>query len=128
MKHVRQFGIILGVTFLAELIKRVTPLPVPAGVYGLVLMLVALKAGLIKLEWVKETAAFLTGALQIMFIPAAAGLIVSYAGFRHILPQSAALIIVSTAAVIAITGLVVQRVQRTGGRAGSGGNPRDADI
>jgi len=112
MKYARQFAVILGVTLIAELIKYVTPLPVPAGVYGLVLMLAALKTGLIKLEWVKETAMFLTGMLQIIFIPAAAGLLVSYAGFRDILPQSVALILISTAAVVAATGLVTQGVQR----------------
>ena len=110
----KQFGIILGVTFLAEIIRALTPLPIPASVYGLILMLAALKSGLIKLEWVKDAGMFLVGLLQLMFIPAATGLIVSYTGFKEILPQSILAIICSTVLVIAITGIVVQRIQKIG--------------
>ncbi|MCL2058483.1 MAG: CidA/LrgA family protein [Oscillospiraceae bacterium] len=109
MAYIKQFGIILGVTFVAEIIRFLVPLPIPAGVYGLVLMLVALKTGLIKLEWVKDAGLFLVGLLQLMFIPAAVGLIDSYAGFSDILPQSILAVLVSTTLVIAATGVVVQR-------------------
>jgi holin-like protein len=123
MAYVRQFGIILGVTLAAELIKTVSPLPVPAGVYGLILMLAALKTGVIKLHWVDDAAMFLVGHLQLMFIPAAAGLMASYGEIRGILPQSVLLIIISTAFVTAATGLAVQGVQRLGGKKGDNRGP-----
>ena len=49
------------------------PLPIPASIYGLVLLLLALKAGIVKLNQVKETANFLTGIFTLLFIPGAAG-------------------------------------------------------
>ena len=41
MKYVRQIGIILGITLAGEFLNKILPLPVPAGVYGLFLMLAA---------------------------------------------------------------------------------------
>ena len=112
MIYIKQFGIILGVTLIAEAIKAVLPLPVPAGVYGLLLMLFALATGIIKLEWVENTALFLVGLFQLMFIPPAVGLIVSYYGFIDIMPQSLTAVIVSSILVIIVTGVAVQGAQR----------------
>ena len=50
------------------------PLPVPASVYGLVLLLAALTTGIVKLEQVKETGTYLTGIFPLLFVPAAAGI------------------------------------------------------
>ena len=49
------------------------PLPVPASVYGLVLLLAALNFGLVKLDDVKEVGIYLTGIFPLLFVPAAAG-------------------------------------------------------
>ena len=46
------------------------PLPVPASVYGLVLMLAALMTGIIKVGQVEETADFLIEIMPVMFVPA----------------------------------------------------------
>ena len=48
MKILRQFVIILLISFLGELLKAALPLPVPASVWGLILMLAALKTGVLK--------------------------------------------------------------------------------
>ena len=45
MKYLSQFVIIIGVTVAAELIKFLLPLPVPASIYGLVLLAAALLTG-----------------------------------------------------------------------------------
>ena len=50
MKFMKQFGIILAITFLGELLRYLLPLPIPASIYGLVLMLLVLKLGVVKLE------------------------------------------------------------------------------
>ena len=41
MKYFKQFLIILSVSFLGEVLHALLPLPVPASIYGLVLMLAA---------------------------------------------------------------------------------------
>lgn len=67
MKFIKQFSIILLITFLGELLHILIPLPIPASVYGLVLMLIALRSGLVKVEHVKETAVFLIEIMPVMF-------------------------------------------------------------
>ena len=47
------------------------PLPLPASIYGLLLLLAALRFGIVKLEQVKEVGLFLTGIFPLLFVPAA---------------------------------------------------------
>ena len=75
MKHVRQFCMILLFSFIGEFFRMVIPLPVPASVYGLVLLLAALLTGVIKLDQVEGAADFLIEIMPVMFIPAAVGLL-----------------------------------------------------
>ena len=77
MKIIRQIVIIWAVTLAGELLSALVPLPIPAGVYGLVLMLVLLLTGALKLEQVEQTALYLVEIMPVMFIPAAVGLMVS---------------------------------------------------
>ena len=42
MKYLSQFMIILGFTLIGETLHRLVPLPIPASVYGLVLLFLAL--------------------------------------------------------------------------------------
>ncbi len=71
MKLLYQFGIILFITFLGEALYALLPLPVPASIYGLLLMLLCLVTGIVRLEQVKIAADFLLEIMPPMFIPAA---------------------------------------------------------
>ena len=59
MKHLKQFLIILLFSFLGEGLKALLPLPVPASIYGLVLLFAALELGIIKLSAVEDAGKFL---------------------------------------------------------------------
>ena len=74
MKYLRQFGIILLITFLGEILKTIIPLTIPASIYGLVLMLIALQTKAIHLDSVEDAGVFLIEIMPVMFIPAAVGL------------------------------------------------------
>ena len=84
MNYLKQFTIILFVSFLGELLHIIVPLPIPASVYGLILMLLALCFGVLRLEQVKETADFLIEIMPVMFIPAAVGLLESWSALQPI--------------------------------------------
>ncbi|MFA9462820.1 MAG: CidA/LrgA family protein [Velocimicrobium sp.] len=112
MKYIKQVVIILVVTFLGELLKYVIPLPIPASIYGFALMLIALKTGWISIDSVRETAIFLIEIMPLMFIPAAVGLMDSFETLRSMLIPVVVIIIVSTVAVMAISGKVTQFVIR----------------
>ena len=84
MKFLRQFAIILFVSFLGEILHILIPLPVPASVYGLLLMFTALCTGILKQEQVREAADFLIEIMPVMFIPAAAGLLDAWPALQAI--------------------------------------------
>ena len=108
MKLLYQFGIILFVSFLGEMLYLAIPLPIPASVYGLILMLVALCTGIIKLKQVKEAATFLIEIMPVMFIPAAAGLLDSWSSLKPIWIPVILITIITTVIVIAVTGQATQ--------------------
>lgn len=108
MKYLRQFVIILGVSFLGEILRVILPLPVPASVYGLICMLLLLKSGILKVGQVKEVSKFLIEIMPVMFVPAAVGLIESWNSLREVLIPVAIIITVTTVFVMAVTGKVTQ--------------------
>ena len=112
MVYIRQFGIILLITFIGELLNHFIPLPIPASIYGLVIMLLVLRFGLIKLHHVKHTAEFLIGIMTLMFIPAAVGLMNSWGVLNKIIFPLLIITVVTTVLVMAVTGRVTQMVIR----------------
>ena len=70
MKYIRQFVIILFISFIGEALKYVLPLPIPASIYGLVLMFVLLETKVLKVEAVQDAGQFLIEIMPMMFIPA----------------------------------------------------------
>ena len=58
MKYLLQFCRILVVAFVSEIIHEWVPLPIPASIYGVVILFLLLETGLLKLESIKETANF----------------------------------------------------------------------
>lgn len=112
MKYIFQFGIILLVTFAGELLNETLPLPIPASIYGLVLMLLLLITKIIKLEQVKETADFLVEIMAPMFIPAAVGLILVWDEIKPLLVPLLLITALTTVVVMAVTGRVAQFIIR----------------
>lgn len=115
MKFLRQFMIILLLSFLGEVLKMFIPLPIPASVYGLVLMLVCLMTGALKTSQVKDAAFFLIEIMPVMFIPAAAGLIDSWKVLQPLLLPILVITVVITVFVMVITGKVAQMIAQKRG-------------
>lgn len=112
MKYLRQFCIILLLSFIGEGIHAILPLPVPASVYGLVLMLLALQTGILKVGQVREAAVFLIEIMPVMFIPAAAGLLESWGVLKPVFVPVIVITVITTIFVMAVTGRVTQSVIR----------------
>lgn len=115
MKFLRQFMIILLLSFLGEVLKMFIPLPIPASVYGLVLMLLCLMTGVLKTSQVKDAAFFLIEIMPVMFIPAAAGLIDSWKVLQPLLLPILVITVVITVFVMVITGKVAQMIAQKRG-------------
>ena len=115
MKFLRQFMIILLLSFLGEVLKMFIPLPIPASVYGLVLMLLCLVTGILKTSQVKEAAFFLIEIMPVMFIPAAAGLIDSWKVLQPLLLPIPVITVVITIFVMVVTGKIAQMIAQKRG-------------
>lgn len=113
MKYIRQFSIILFISLAGEIIHLFVPLPVPASIYGLILMLAGLKTGLIPLSAVEDVSMFLIEIMPLMFIPAAVGLLDSWGKLRPILIPFVVITLFSTVTVMGITGKVTQFFMNT---------------
>ena len=107
-KYLFQFARILAFCFLGEILHAVLPLPIPASVYGLILLLLALRLGIVKLEQVKEVGLFLTGIFPLLFVPAAAGVMELWAEMGNMLLPIIIAIVPVTVLVLASAGRTTQ--------------------
>lgn len=106
MKYVKEVVWIIAFTFIGEVLNKLLPLPVPAGVYGLILLLLALVTGILKLQDVESTGNFLLDTMTMMFVPAAVGIMSSVDVLLPVLLPYAVMIVLSTIIVMVSTGLV----------------------
>lgn len=108
MKYTKQFMIIILFSFLGELIHGLLPFPVPASIYGLVLMFFSLWIGLLKEEQIKETADFLIEIMPILFLPAGVGLMTRWEDLQKLLLPIILVITVGTFFTMLVTGKVTE--------------------
>lgn len=96
--------------FLGAAVKAVVPLPIPASMFGLILLLIALALKIVKLEWVEQGANWLLAELLLFFVPSAVGIvnydeILNWQGIKTVL-----LIGLSTFIVMAATGYTAEKI------------------
>lgn len=113
MKYIKPLAIIFAVSFLGEALRALLPfLPVPASIYGLVLMLAGLMSGVIKLESVKTVSGWLISFMPLMFMGPSVQLMVSLRGQGGFIPIFIIISVLSTVLVMAVTGRVSQALIR----------------
>ena len=110
VKLLRQFLVIMAVSFIGEILHAV--LPIPASIYGLVLMLALLMTGALKLDAVEDAGKFMIEIMPVMFIPAGVGLMESWGELKAVLVPVLVITLVSTIVVMVVSGRVTQAVIR----------------
>ena len=110
MDLIFQFLRIMVFCFAGELCHNFLPLPIPASVYGLLLLLAALKLGWVKPEQVRTAALFLPGIFPLLFVPAAAGVMDLWADLQAMLVPVLLALIPITILVMTVSGCVTQRL------------------
>ncbi len=108
MKYVKEFLLIILISFCGELLNLLIPLPIPGSVYGLVIMFTLLCLKVIKLDNIKTTSKFLIEIMPLMFIPAGVGLMTSFSSLKPILLEVVIITIITTIIVMAVTGIVAE--------------------
>ena len=74
MKYLNQVLLILLFSFLGELLHAVIPWPIPASIYGMVLMFAALSLKIIKPRNVRDAGNFFVSILPLLFVAPIVGL------------------------------------------------------
>ncbi len=123
MKYIKQFAIIITVSFIGEILSYLIPLPVPASIWGLSLMLLLLIFKIVPLGAVRECAKFLISLMQIMFIPAAVGLLTSIEALRAAWLPIVISIVIVTPIVFFVSGkttdIIISITEKRSGKGGS---------
>ena len=116
MKYLSQFLIIMGFTLAGEALQRLVPLPIPASVYGLVLLFAALCLKWVRVEQVRDVGGFMTSILPVLFVSPAVGIVEQWDVIRPQLLAIALLIVASTVLTFGISGSITQWISRKGGK------------
>lgn len=115
MKYIKQFAIIIAISLIGEILANLLPFTIPASVYGLFIMLLALVAKIIKPSQIKETSEFLLDVMPIMFVPASVGLMVSWGLLKEILVPVLIVSVLGTLIVMIVSGKTVDVVMKLRG-------------
>lgn len=108
MKYMKQFCLIMFISFLGEVLHHYLPLPIPSSIYGLVILFVGLMTGVVKLSHVEETGRFLIEIMPLMFIPAAVGLLESWGILAPIWIPIVGITLITTVIVMIVSGKITQ--------------------
>ena len=112
MKYMKQIGVIVTIAFVAEMLYFMIPLPIPASVYGMVILFISLCLGIIKLEMVEDVADWILSIMPIFFIAPTVGLIEAFGNIEGQVLPLVIMCIVSTFVVTSVTGLTAQGIIR----------------
>ena len=119
MKYLKQLCLIVLFSFLGELCRFLIPYPIPASIYGMVLMAAALFLKLIDPEHVRDAGSFLTSILPILFVSPLVNLMEYWGQLKENLVPFLVIVITSTVVVFAVSGTVTQllmkRIDKKGG-------------
>lgn len=112
MKYVKQILLIIVFSFIGEICHSYIPLPIPASIYGMVLVFMALACKVIKLDHVQEGGGFLVGILPVLFVAPVVGLIDCWPLLQEILPALVVIVIVTTVLTFWVAGVVTKCLSR----------------
>lgn len=99
-------------SFLGEVCRAVIPFPIPASIYGMILMLAALALKIVKVEQVKDAGSFLVSFLPVLFIAPTVNLLSCWDYIKNDLIALVFIIAVTTVLTFGASGLVAQWITR----------------
>ena len=117
MPYLFQFGMILAISFVGELLHALLPLPVPASIYGILILFALLYFKVIRIPQIRVVAFdrpldFLIEIKPILFLPAAVGLMDSWHLISSTLLQYIVITILAMVIVMAAGGLFTQFIMK----------------
>ena len=112
IRYFRQCLIIFGFTLAGELLHLLLPLPIPAAIYGLVLLFLALSFKIVKVSQIKEVSGFLTVFMSVLVVPPAVNLVEHWSVLAPDLIPIVLTVFISTVLVFTVSGLVTRLLSK----------------
>ena len=108
MKYIKQLLIIILFSLAGEALASLIPLPVPAAIYGLILLLIALMTGCLKAKAIADTARFGIGIMPILFVAPAVNILENWGVIAPNLVPIVVIMVLSTFIVFIVSGVITQ--------------------
>lgn len=129
----KEFSIILIIYFLGELLHKISGLPIPGNVVGMLILFLGLYTGIIKLKMIGKISDFLLDNLVFFFLPAGVSLITCFSLLEGKWTAILEVSLISTVVTLGVTGLTVEFVKKFLGKkpvkaACFGGNESSSEI
>lgn len=112
MQYLKQIALIVVFSFLGEACRALIPLPIPASIYGMVLLFAALSLKIVKSEQVKDAGSFLTSVLPVLFVAPAVNLLDCWEQLKDAVLPLAVIVLITTVLTFAVAGLVTKWMMR----------------
>ncbi|MDU0945925.1 MAG: CidA/LrgA family protein [Anaerococcus vaginalis] len=112
MYYLKEFVILCVYLFLGAITRSIINYPIPEPVYGMIYLFIALQFSILKSEDIKETSDGILKNLAFLFVPAGVGILANVDVIKGKIFQIIILVIIGTIISMALTGLVVQFLQR----------------
>ncbi len=106
MKIFKQLAIIIGVSFVGNLLSEWLHLPIPGSITGMLLMLILLLSGIVKERDIAQVGNFILKNMSFFFVPACVGVLGTYKLLNGYYLQTISVVLLSTILVIATTAIV----------------------
>ena len=115
MKYLKQLLIIIAFSLAGEALQALIPLPIPAAIYGLVLLLIALCTGCLKADAIADTARVVISIMPLLFVAPAVKILKNWNVIAPNLVPIGVIMVVSTFIVFIVAGIVTQLLLRRKG-------------
>lgn len=112
MNYLKEFVILCVCLFLGAITRSIINYPIPEPVYGMIYLFIALHFNIIKSEDIKQTSDGILKNLAFLFVPAGVGVLAHLDLIKGNIFQIIIIVILGTIITMALTGLLVQFLQR----------------
>lgn len=112
MKYLKQICLIVLFSFLGEVCRSVIDLPIPASIYGMVLLFAALSLGVVKTEQVRDAGSFLTSVLPVLFVAPVVSLMDCWDRMKDAVVPLAVIVLATTICTFGAAGLVTRLMMK----------------
>ena len=112
MKILSQLAIIFSISLAGEVLAAALPLPIPASIYGIVILFALLESRVLSVDAIREASSFLITIMSMLFIPATVGLMDPFDLLKSRLAAYVIIMLVSTVVVMVVSGRCAQAIIR----------------